>query len=53
MVHRAKHKGKEIYLCDACGFGYLSKSLAAKCEKHCNTKHSCSLEITQHAVKKG
>ena len=50
MVKKSKYQGKEIYLCDACGFGYRTKDLARKCEDYCKNQKACSFEITQHAV---
>ena len=46
-------KGKKIYKCNVCGFGYLSHELADKCENYCTKHGACSLEITKHAILKG
>ena len=43
---------KKIFLCESCHFGYPTKKLAERCEGYCTKHHSCSLEITQHALKK-
>jgi len=51
MVKKEKYKGRNIFVCEQCNFGYFAKELADKCEHHCKTKRSCSLEITKDAVK--
>ena len=51
MVKKEKYKGKNIFVCESCDFGYTTKDLAKRCEHHCKTKHSCSLDITKHAIK--
>ncbi len=53
MVKKISHKGKQIYACGVCGFGYSTDELANKCENYCKTHGACSLEITKHAVLKG
>ncbi len=52
MVKPELYKGKNIFACEACGFGYKEKQLAQKCEDFCKKNNSCSLEITKHAIKK-
>jgi len=51
MVRTVKKRGKTFYACGACGFTYEEKMWAEKCEDFCTKHHSCSLEITSHAVK--
>ncbi|MDP3698962.1 MAG: hypothetical protein Q8R47_05235 [Nanoarchaeota archaeon] len=51
MVKQEKYKGKFIFVCESCNFRYATREWAEKCEHHCETKHSCSLEITKHAIK--
>lgn len=51
MVKQEEYEGKEIYICEACGFGYKEKEYAQKCEDFCREHNGCSLEITKHAVK--
>ena len=51
MVKEEEYKGKTIFVCEECNFGYETKEWAQKCEEHCRTKHSCSMEITEHAVR--
>ncbi len=52
MVKKETWKGKDIFTCESCHFGYATKLLAEQCEQFCQKHHSCSLEITQQAVKK-
>ena len=51
MVKTEQHKGKEIFVCEDCDFGYADESTAEECEKACANK-CCSLTITSKAVKK-
>ncbi len=53
MVAQETYKGKKIFVCNSCGFGYALRETAKACEVHCTTKRSCSLEIIKHAVRKG
>ncbi|MBI2580740.1 hypothetical protein HYV85_02930 [Candidatus Woesearchaeota archaeon] len=50
MVKETKKGGKAYYICGECGFAYETKELAQKCEDWCREHHSCSLEITKHAI---
>lgn len=50
MVARMVWKRRPLYLCGECGLGYEEKAIAEACESHCREHHSCSLEITSHAV---
>ena len=47
-----KSDKKELYQCDECGFKYIDKTTALKCEEWCKEHHSCNLEIIEHAVRK-
>ena len=38
-----------LYQCEECGFHYLGREWAEKCEAWCKERHSCNLEITKHA----
>ena len=51
MVKRIKRNNKLLYQCEECGFLYLGKEWALKCERWCKENHSCSLEITKHTIK--
>ncbi|MBI2176417.1 hypothetical protein HYU40_03675 [Candidatus Woesearchaeota archaeon] len=50
MVDSVTKRGKSYYVCQECGFAYETRELAQKCEEWCTKHHSCSLEITKHAV---
>ena len=39
-----------FYFCEECNFKYETKDLAEKCEAYCKENHSCSMEITKHAI---
>jgi predicted ATP-dependent serine protease len=51
VVKILKRKDKVLYVCKECGFVYEERMWAEKCEDFCGKYHSCSLEITSHAVK--
>ena len=51
MVKEMKKDEESFHICEACGFAYKEKELAQKCENWCKERHSCSMEITKHAVK--
>ncbi|MEK6838008.1 MAG: hypothetical protein AABX69_05125 [Nanoarchaeota archaeon] len=50
MVEEIKKGSKVYYTCEECGFAYETKGMAQKCQGWCREHHSCSLEITKHAV---
>jgi len=51
MVREIKQEKKELYQCEECGFKYVEKEWAEKCEDWCKKHKSCNLEITEHAIK--
>jgi hypothetical protein len=53
MVKKSIKNGRQVFLCEVCGLGYLEESMAQKCQEWCSTRHSCSLEIIKHAVTRG
>lgn len=53
MVRKEYYKGKAVFICGQCNFGYAAGELARNCEDYCRKHRSCSLEITRKAVKKG
>ena len=50
MVKEIRQGNMVYYTCEECGFAYETKELAQKCRDWCSKHHSCSLEITKHAV---
>jgi len=50
MVSEIERRGRKIYLCELCGFGYADQSTASECQEWCSTHESCSLEITKKAI---
>ena len=53
MVKQGKFKGKDVWFCDICGFGYADQKTAQSCEDYCREHKGCSMEITKKAVTKG
>ncbi|MBI4009729.1 MAG: hypothetical protein HY361_00845 [Candidatus Aenigmarchaeota archaeon] len=53
MVQNIADKGRKVYKCSICGFGYTDNAIAKKCEDFCKKHGACSLEITKHAVLRG
>ncbi|MEK6861675.1 MAG: hypothetical protein AABY07_06920 [Nanoarchaeota archaeon] len=51
MVKTKIRGGKKYYICAECGFAYLGKPWAQKCEDYCNKYKSCNLAITKYSVK--
>ena len=49
-MNRNFHRKNEKCRCPECGLHYEDKKQAEKCETWCKEHHSCSLEITSHAV---
>lgn len=43
-------KDQRLYQCEECGFHYLDRVLAEKCEAWCKERKSCNLDITKDAV---
>jgi hypothetical protein len=50
LVNELDKKGKMIYICELCGFGYADLEMAERCEQYCYTHGSSSIEITEKAV---
>ena len=50
MVNELERKGKIVYQCEICGFGYKDIDTAEKCEQYCDTHGSCYAETTMRAV---
>jgi len=41
-----------VYYCPVCGYGYADRETAEDCREYCTANASCSLEITQKAIRK-
>jgi rubrerythrin len=52
MVNELERKGKIVYQCEFCGFGYKDIDTAEKCEQYCDTHGNYSAEIAVKAVYK-
>ncbi len=52
MVRQEMFRGRPLYVCEQCGFGYYEKELAMKCEEFCKSMGACSPEITKYAARK-
>ena len=59
MVLRSDFTVKEIlfnrkksFVCESCGFHYLDKEIAERCEIFCSTHNSCSPEITKNSIER-
>jgi len=49
MVKILIQEDKKLYQCEECGFHYVEKEQAEKCEAWCREYKSCNIEITAHA----
>lgn len=49
MVKVIIQSDKKLYQCEACGFHYIEKEQAEKCEMWCKEHNSCNIEITAEA----
>ncbi len=50
MPGTARLLGRPVYYCEVCGLAYKDETLAQRCEEHCRTHPSCSLELSRQAV---
>lgn len=50
MVEIIQKENQELYRCGECGFKYVEKEWAEKCEAWCREHHSCNIEIIAQAV---
>ncbi len=44
-------KEQKLYQCEECGLYYSDREWAGKCEAWCRERHSCNLDIIDHAEK--
>ena len=49
MTRIVMQEDKKLYQCEECGFHYVEKEQAEKCEAWCKEHNSCNLEITAKA----
>jgi len=49
MVKVIQKDNKELYQCEECGFHYVDREWAEKCETWCGEQKSCNIEITARA----
>jgi len=49
MVEVIKQNDKELFQCEECGFHYVTRDWAGKCEAWCGEHKSCNIEITANA----
>lgn len=50
MVEKSTLDGRDVWACEVCGLAFEERDLARRCEDHCRTHDSCSLEIGRKAV---
>lgn len=50
MVKAIKKDDRGLYQCEECGFNYIDKDWAEKCEAWCREHSSCNIEITSHGL---
>jgi hypothetical protein len=50
MVEEKKIDDRTVFACKICGFGYLDRETADRCEEWCRKTGTCSLEITSKTV---
>jgi hypothetical protein len=46
----AKLSGRTVHYCAVCFLAYDDRELARRCEEHCRTHPSCSLELGRQAA---
>lgn len=52
MVYEINRRGRSVYQCELCLFGYGDLETAERCEQYCATHKSCSPKIMQKAIYK-
>ena len=52
MVKEVKFEGKKTYICEECGFHYLDRETAERCQNWCSIHNQCSTEITKSSVER-
>ena len=49
MVKVLNENNRILYQCEECGFRYIEREWAEKCEAWCREHKSCNIEITANA----
>jgi hypothetical protein len=52
MVNEVSHKGRIIYACEVCGFGYADLETAERCEQYCFSHGHQSPKLAQKAIRR-
>jgi hypothetical protein len=52
MVNEIRRRGRTIYECETCGFGYPELEIAEYCEQYCYSHKKPSFKITEKAIRK-
>ena len=50
MVYEINRRGRTVYQCELCLFGYTHLEDAERCEQYCATHNSCSPQIMRKAI---
>ena len=50
MVRELQVDGRAVHLCEECGLGYETPTVAKECEDFCREHDACSWPITRQAV---
>lgn len=50
MVQKVNADGRDIYVCEKCGFKYPAVNMAKACEEACVTKGICRSDIATQAI---
>ncbi len=46
----ARMRGRTVHYCTVCFLAYDDRKLARRCEEHCRSHPSCSLELGRQSV---
>lgn len=52
MVVKERFEGQESYKCEECGFHYIDRGMAEKCEEHCKDYAACDTEIAVNSLER-
>lgn len=51
-MNEVGRRGRTIYECEICGFGYLELEIAEHCEQYCYSHKKPSFKIAEKAIRK-